>query len=185
MSTEPYPENPTAIPGWATPIENRKRRADFYFQNILENQGDWYSDKAEGQKRLHLGFAIAVIVLGALVTCLQTLDAYPWVRYLTALMGAAVTIIRAIDTLFRPGETWHTYRKASENMKREYRLYLNNADVYTGAADEEAAYRLLVARVETAIAEEQQLYWQFHDQAPQAQQVSKPEDGAGMGVSGR
>ncbi len=159
-------ENSPAMPDWTMPIETRKKRADFYFQNILEDQGAWYSNKAGCQKKLHLGFAIAVIVLGALVTCMQTLDAAPWVRYTTALMGAAVSIMRAVDTLLRPGETWLAYRKASENMKREYRLYLNNADVYTGAADEEAAYRLLVARVETAIAEEQQLFWQFHDQTP-------------------
>jgi hypothetical protein len=45
-------------------------------------------------------------------------------------------------------------------MKREYRLYLNNADAYAGAEDEASAYRLLVQRVETIIAEEQQLFWQ-------------------------
>jgi hypothetical protein len=45
-------------------------------------------------------------------------------------------------------------------MKREYRLYLNNADAYATAEDEASAYRLLVERVETIIAEEQQLFWQ-------------------------
>jgi len=45
-------------------------------------------------------------------------------------------------------------------MKREYRLYLNNADAYAAAPDEASAYRLLVERVETIIAEEQQLFWQ-------------------------
>jgi len=160
--------NPPATAQWTAPIEHRRERADYYFQNILEGQRDWYSNKAGRQKYLHLGFAIAVIVLGALISCLQVVDAPHWVPGLTALMGAAVTIIRAIDTLIRPGETWLAYRKASENMKREYRLYLNNADVYNEAADEESAYRLLVTRVETAIAEEQQLFWQFHDKAPQA-----------------
>lgn len=169
-------ENPSAVPAsWAMPIESRKQRADYYFQNILEEQSNWYSNKAGKQKKLHLGFAIAVIVLGTLVTCLQALDAAPWVRYLTALMGSSVTVIRAIDTLVRPGETWLSYRKASENMKREYRLYINNSDVYSGAADEDAAYRLLVSRVENAIAEEQQLFWQSHDQTPQ-NPATKPED---------
>ncbi len=31
-------------------------------------------------------------------------------------------------------ETWLGYRKASEAMKREYRLYINNAGNYAGAA---------------------------------------------------
>ncbi len=50
------------------------------------------------------------------------------------------------------------YRKASELMKREYRLYINAAGPY-GDADEEAAYRLFVLNVEQIIAEEQQLFF--------------------------
>ncbi|MGH8511392.1 MAG: DUF4231 domain-containing protein, partial [Gammaproteobacteria bacterium] len=83
-----------------------------------------------------------------------------WVPLLTAALGAAVTISRAVDTLLRPAETWQAYRRAAEGMKREYRLYLNNADPYAAAQDEASAYRLLVGRVEFIIAEEQQLFWQ-------------------------
>jgi Protein of unknown function (DUF4231) len=116
---------------------------------------------------------------------LQVIEAAElWVKYVTAALGAAVSVFRALDTLLHPSETWQGYRKASENMKREYRLYINNADVYTDATDEDAAYRLLVERVETVLAEEQQLFWQFHakNQAPQpelALKDSTPEGKAG------
>jgi hypothetical protein len=50
-------------------------------------------------------------------------------------------------------------------MKREYRLYINNADPYFAAEDEASAYRLLVERVETILAEEQQLFWQSQAKA--------------------
>lgn len=156
---------PAIKPEWTAPIESRKERADYYFQTILEDQREWYSQKATTHKKLHTGFAISVIVLGAVVSCLQALEA-DWVRYLTAIMGAGITIIRAIDTLMRPAETWQSYRKASENMRREYRMYINGADVYSGTADEKAAYLLLVSRVETVIAEEQQLFWQYRDKTP-------------------
>ncbi|MGH8732010.1 MAG: hypothetical protein ACREVF_09890, partial [Burkholderiales bacterium] len=59
----------------------------------------------------------------------------------------------------------------------EYRLYLNNADAYAGAEDEASAYRLLVERVETIIAEEQQLFWQSQAKGG-AQQEAPPEQGA-------
>jgi hypothetical protein len=98
--------------------------------------------------------------------------------YLTAALGAAVTITRAIDTLLRPGETWQSYRKASEGMKREYRLYLNNADPYPAAGDEDGAYRLLVERVETLIAEEQQLFWQSQAKGGAWQEPPKPPEQA-------
>jgi hypothetical protein len=163
-------------PEWIAPIESRKARADFYFQTILENQREWYSAKAGMQKKRHLFFAISVIVLGALISCLQVIEAAAWVRYLTASLGAAVSIFRAIDALLRPGEIWQGYRKASENMKREYRLYINNAEAYVDAPNEEATYRLLIERVEAVLAEEQQLFWQFHAKNPELQQHIKTTD---------
>jgi hypothetical protein len=157
---------PTVKPAWMSPIETRQARADYYFRTVLDGQREWYSKGARKQKRRYLAFAICVIVLGALISLLQVLDtAHWWVRHLTAALGAAVTIGRAVDALLRPGETWQAYRKASEGMKREYRLYINNADPYFAAEDEASAYRLLVERVETIIAEEQQLFWQSQAKA--------------------
>jgi Protein of unknown function (DUF4231) len=170
------PKNASDKPKWVAPIESRRERADYYFQTILANQRDWYTTKAGIQKRRHLFFAISVIVFGALISCLQAVEAAAWVRYLTAALGALVSVFRAVDTLLHPGETWQGYRKASENMKREYRLYINNADVYADASDEETAYRLLVERVETVIAEEQQLFWQFNSKNPVPQPTPKLEN---------
>ena len=124
---------PTVKPAWMSPIETRQARADYYFRTVLDGQREWYDKNAGKQKRRYLAFAICVIVLGTLISVLQVLEA-DWVPYLTAALGAAVTISRAVDTLLRPGETWQAYRKAAEGMKREYRLYLNNADPYAAAA---------------------------------------------------
>jgi Protein of unknown function (DUF4231) len=162
---------------WKASIESRGERADYYFQTILKNQREWYSKKAGRQKNWHLFFAITVILLGIVISFLQVYDgaeAYI-VRYATAALGAAVTMLRAADTLLHPGETWQGYRKASENMKREYRLYINNADTYTNAPNEDAAYRLFVERVETVLAEEQQLFWQSHAKNPEPQAKAKPQ----------
>lgn len=134
--------------------------------------------KGWGTKKRHLFFAISVIVLGAVISCLQAIEAAAWVRYLTAALGASVSVFRAVDTLLRPGETWQGYRKASENMQREYRLYINNADIYSNAPDEKAAYRLLVERVETILAEELQLFWQLNSKNPVPQPDPKPESKA-------
>lgn len=152
---------------WVRAIESRVEKADYYFQTVLKNQREWYSKKAGSQKSWHLFYAITVILLGAVISCLQVIEtAEALVRYITAGLGAAVAVFRALDTLLHPGETWQGYRKASEGMKREYRLYINNADAYTDAQDEDAAYRLLVERVETVLAEEQQLFWQFNQKNP-------------------
>lgn len=156
------PDLSTENSKWNAMIESRNEKADYYFQTILNHQKDWYSEKAGIQKKRHLIFAISVIVLGALISLLQVMDAAEWIKYLTAALGAAVSVIRALDSLLHPGETWQAYRKASENMKRELRLYINNADNYKEATDESSAYRMFVERIELVLAEEQQLYWQVH-----------------------
>ncbi|CAK0750173.1 conserved hypothetical protein [Gammaproteobacteria bacterium] len=153
-------------PSWKLVIENRRQRAEYYFDTVLNKQREWYSTKAGQQKNRHLLLAVTVIVLGALISVLQIFSEYAGVSIATAVLGAAVTIGRAMDGLLRPDEAWQAYRKASENMKREYRLYLNGADSYATISDEDAGYRLLVERVETIIAEEQQLFWQFHAKTP-------------------
>lgn len=159
-------------PGWMQSIEVRKERADYYFNSVLSGQLDWYSRNAGRHKSRHLLFAVAVIVLGALISLLQIYADEAWVAGATGALGAAVAVLRSLDTLLRPNETWQSYRKASEGMKREYRLYLNNADAYGQAQTEEEAYRLLVERVETVVAEEQQLFWQFHARIQTAAEAS-------------
>lgn len=169
----------TVKPAWMSPIEVRQERADYYFQSALGRQHEWYDKNAGKQKRRYLAFAICVIVLGALISLLQVLETAAWVRYLTAALGAAVSISRAVDTLLRPSEAWQAYRKASEGMKREYRLYLNNADAYAAAQDEASAYGLLVERVETIVAEEQQLFWQSQAKGGAQKESPKlPDKGA-------
>lgn len=151
---------------WKTFIEHRQEKAEYYDEAVLQGQRAWYSQKAGIQKKRHQFFAITVIVLGALITLLQVFDATVWIKYLTATLGVLVSIIRALDTFLRPGEIWQGYRKASENMKRELRLYINNADAYKELPDETSAYQLFVERVEAVIAEEQQIYWQAHSKLP-------------------
>jgi hypothetical protein len=177
MPPEPTKKNVNL--NWVAAIENRMSRADYYFQTVLKNQREWYSKKAGRQKNWHFFFAIMVILLGTAISCLQVIEVAQAsiIRYATAALGAAVTMIRAIDTLLHPGETWQGYRKASENMQREYRLYINNADAYNDAPDEDAAYSLFVTRVETVIAEEQQLFWQ--EQTKERVTQPAPESGSG------
>jgi hypothetical protein len=71
----------------------------------------------------------------------------------------AIAVLTGVQRIWRHDETWAAYRRASEQMKREYRLYLNGAGPYVALADEDEAYRRLVENTEAIIAEEQQIYW--------------------------
>ncbi|MCB1984674.1 MAG: DUF4231 domain-containing protein [Burkholderiales bacterium] len=88
-----------------------------------------------------------------------------WAAILTACLGLIITLAKGIDRIGKFEESWASYRKASKSMKREYRLYINNAGAYAAVGDEEQAYRHFVEQIEQIIAEEQQLFWQSREPA--------------------
>ncbi len=143
--------------------EKRRQRADEYFQTHLKDQREWYSNKASSNKKWGQRLSVLVITAGALISVIQLIpddSSTRWVAILTAMLGLVVAVAKGIDRIGQFEETWVSYRKASESMKREYRLYINNAGSYTALNDEEDSYRHFVEQVEQIIAEEQQIFWQ-------------------------
>ena len=132
----------------------------------LEGQRDWYDGKATSQKKASQRLSLAVIFCGALITFIQVFSGddvvrWPWlIPAVTAALGAVVALLTGVERIWKFDETWVAYRKACEEMKREYRLYINGAGAYANIADEDEAYRRFVETTEAVIAEEQQLYWQ-------------------------
>jgi len=143
---EPYPE--------------RKLRADYYFDVHLQGQRRWYSTRAGRHKRMSNALAILVIVAGTAVTVVQIFRDEAWVPIATAVLGAVVVLAKGLERIGRYGETWMAYRKASEAMQHQYRLYVNNAGDFASEASEEEAYRTFVERVEQVIGEEVSQFWQ-------------------------
>ena len=142
--------------------EARAQRADTYFKEHLKGQREWYSQRAGRYKALYRALAAIVLTGGALTAFVQVFvgttygDLVPWV---TGLLGLVITVSKGLDQIIQPGQSWAGYRKASEAMKREYRLYINKAGDYAQARKEEQAYARLVERIENIISEEQQLFW--------------------------
>ena len=144
----------------------RQQRADEYFRVHLNGQREWYSRKASSYKQWGHILSIVVIACGALIPVVQLLPTNPntiWVTMLTAGLGLIVTLAKGIDRIGKFEESWVSYRKASESMKREYRLYINHAGLYTALEDETQAYRRFVEQIEQIIAEEQQIFWQSRE----------------------
>ena len=139
-------------------------RAKRYLETHLDNQRAWYGDRASKYKKRSQYLAFTVLAAGGLITFIQVFRPeeawYRWPTFATCLLGLVVVLAKGLERIGNFEETWLSYRKASERMKREYRLYINGAGDYRTAEDEEEAYLRFVDDVEQIIAEEQQLYWQ-------------------------
>ena len=92
--------------------------------------------------------------------------------YFTASDPTFTALAEGWQRIARYGETWISYRTASERMKREQRLYVNGAGAYRNV-DEDEAYLRFVEAIEAIIAEEQQIYWQNRGSEPLAGQQPK------------
>jgi hypothetical protein len=147
--------------------KSRIARADHYFKEHLGGQQNWYDAKASRYKDYAQWLSLTVLIAGGLTGFIQifaqkgsTGDLPAWPAVVTALLALAVVVGEGLGRMGRYRETWASYRKASEQMKREYRLYINNAGDYENEPDEDTSYGRFVENIEQIIAEEQQLYWQ-------------------------
>ncbi len=142
------------------PVSSREARADRYFQHDLQDQRSWYSARATQFKSRAQALGIAVVAAGAATAFLQVFRDALWVPVLTALLGAVVALVEGWRLIARYDEAWAAFRVASEKMKRERRLYVNEAGEYRSLADEDEAFLRFVEAIETIVAEEQHIYWQ-------------------------
>ena len=136
---------------------DRETRAGQYFEQDLKGQREWYGKRASMHKNYAQLLGL-VIGAGATTSFAQVFTPAARVPVLSAGLGALVALSKGRQRIARYGETWISYRTASERVKRERRLYANGAGAYRGL-DDEPAYLQLVENVETIIAEEQQVYW--------------------------
>ncbi len=134
-------------------------------------QRNWYSRQSSRFKKRAQLFSLLVIICGGLIALLPVFKPTPashWSDYAGAVLGLIVVISQGVMRIWRWDEIWPEYRKASERMKREQRLYLYNANPYAAFTDEAGARRRYIDALESIIAEEQKLYWQAVEKADQA-----------------
>ena len=141
--------------------DRRRELAGDYLDTDLANQRKWYSARATANKKYAQWLGLAVMAGGGLVTFVAAIKPFgPHVTtVIVAALGFLIALTQGVLRIWRYDETWVEYRKASERMKREQRLYVNACGPYADSADEEERYRKFVMAVEQVIAEEQQIYF--------------------------
>jgi hypothetical protein len=149
------------------PTQERDALAERFFTKDLADQRKWYSQRAASFKKRSELLGLLTIVLGALITFIQTFGVAKWVPIVSGSIGAIVAIAAGWQRIARYHETWISYRTASERMKRERRLYTHGAGSYRGLVEREA-FVTFVEAIEAIIAEEQNIFWRERGNNPPA-----------------
>lgn len=128
-----------------------------------ESQRNWYSKRASEFKHRSQWVSLIILICGGLITFIPIFKPVPpthWSEYLVSVLGLVIVIAQGILRIWGWDQIWPEYRKASERMKREQRLYIYNATPYAEIDDETLAKRRYTEALEQIIAEEQKIYWQ-------------------------
>ncbi len=136
--------------------------APSYFQERLESQIKWHSEKARKNKnRFHI-VQITILVAGAIIPIVNVAsfgDAQT--RLASSIVGGVIVVATGVTQLGKYQENWILYRTTAELLKKEKYFFLNQAGEYLNLTEEERN-TLLVERVETIISSETSKYFLIH-----------------------
>lgn len=128
--------------------------ADEYMQQRVDPKINVYARLSRLYRAGYLVLGTVSIVASALVPVLinANLDVqYP--KFLPTLLSLVVTILVAVEKLFRFRDHWRNFDLAEEMLRREKFLYQARSGEYAAKSDPEA-FRLFVRRFEERIRAE-------------------------------
>ncbi len=134
-----------------------------YVKERLQDQQEWYCEKASLNKKRFMRFQTTIIILGALIPLivvfdnfaeglfgkLDVLDGLPGL--ISAIIAATIAILAGIDKLTQPQTNWFNYRSNEEMLKKEEWMYHYLVGPYKGLSKGDAE-KQLVERVESVIS---------------------------------
>lgn len=128
------------------------KNIDDYIKNRLDDQINWYDNKAASSQKWYKIFQIAELVIAAVIPLLSGYATdCKVIAVLIGIGGALITLIEGICKLFRFHENWIEYRATCELLRHEKYLYQMKAFPY---CKEESYDQLFVKNVEALISSE-------------------------------
>jgi hypothetical protein len=123
-----------------------------YIADRLEQYQGWYDRKAVHVKGRYMRMRSTSVVAGAIVPVLVNVD-FAYVRLFATALSVLVVVLVSLESVFHFREQWKNYRSTEQFIGHERIYFSTRTGTYSGMADSEA-FRLLVERVESAIAAE-------------------------------
>jgi|SRR5271166_1170434 len=130
-----------------------------YISERLEQYQGWYDKKSVTMKTKYLRMRALSVVGGSLVPVLinvpyhANLAGVSVVQVVVTLISLCVVISISLENVFHYREQWKNYRSTEQLLGHEKFFFRTRVGRYHGISDEDA-FRVLVERVEDAVAAE-------------------------------
>jgi hypothetical protein len=130
-----------------------------YISERLEQYQNWYDRKSVAMKTKYLRMRSLSVVGGSLVPVLINVPYHGYwagvsiVQIIVTIISLCVVISLSLESVFHYREQWKNYRSTEQLLGHEKFFFRTRVGRYHGVSDEDA-FRLLVERVEEAVAAE-------------------------------
>lgn len=125
----------------------------------LEDQLAWYSSRARLNQNRYKLLKVVEIAAAALVPVVGVWNVAQS-ALVTALLGASVVVLEAVQHVYQYQSNWIAYRATAESLKREKYLYAAGAGAYAGESDRD---RVLAERIEEVMSNEHAKWSSAHE----------------------
>lgn len=115
----------------------------------LESQIAWYDTKSGSAQSWHKRGTVAKVLIAAAIPVCAIWEA----SITSAVLGALIIVVEAVQQLNQWQHNWVTYRSTCEALRHEKYTYLGRVGPYDDV-DDERAKKVLVERVESLISTE-------------------------------
>ncbi|MBU5611436.1 DUF4231 domain-containing protein [Geomonas azotofigens] len=118
----------------------------------LEDQLNWYDGKSSYNQNWYKRLKVLQVLLAVWIPVASLLDAGT-AKWATAISGALIAVLEAVQHMYQFSTLWVTYRSTAEHLKHERFLFLSAAGPYRGLAMPERL-TTLAERVEEHVSTE-------------------------------
>ena len=132
---------------------------EVYLEERIKQYQCWYDAKAVVAKKRYLRMRILAVAGGALVPVLTNINldiaigGYPLMTLSVTVISLLVVVSVSLESVLHYREQWKNYRSTEQLLGHETARFRTETGVYQGIGGQDA-FRLLVDRVEVAIAVE-------------------------------
>ncbi len=142
-------------------IDDVQSTAEQYLDNRLEQYRSWYDNKSVKMKKRYQQTQVIAATGAVLIPVINNVSIIVPIgnlnvdvaKFSVTVIGVAVAFAIALEGVFHHREQWKNYRSTEQYLETQKQLFVHRIGDYA-ELDKENAFRLLVNRIEGAIAEE-------------------------------